>query len=92
MPDRKNDTSEALTEIRAVRSRAISARERLALHDGQVERRQIPGGMDDDGYFGPTTERFRDPDADEMDALLAEFLEKTAKFAGRMRTAGRGRS
>lgn len=83
MSERKNDTSEALTEIRTVRSRAESALERIALNDGKVERRRIPASMDEDGYVPATDVRFRDPDADEMVALLAEFVEKTTKFAGR---------
>jgi hypothetical protein len=90
--DRKNDTSEALNEIRAVRSRAVLARAHLALNSGEIETRRNPAGMDDEGYFEPTLERFRDPDADEMDALLAEFIDKTTKFAGRTRAPRPGRN
>jgi hypothetical protein len=83
MTDRRDDTSVALVEIRAVRSRAASARILLAGRDGLMETRRIPGGMDDDGYYAPYTEHFRDPDADEIDALLKEFIDKTVKFARR---------
>jgi len=81
--DRSRDTSNALEQIRTVRSRAIAARERLALNDGLLETRRVPAGMVDDEYLPVRDEPYRDPDADEMDALLAEFIEKTAKFAKR---------
>jgi hypothetical protein len=91
--DRSRDTSEALKEIRTVRSRAVAARERLALHDGNIETRRVPAGMVDDEYLPVRDEYYRDADADEMDAALAEFIDKTAKFArrGEHKTAGQRR-
>lgn len=83
MTDRRDQVSAALTEIRTVRSRAESARAALAENDGKSETRWEPAGMDDYGYVPPSQTSFRDPDADEIDRLLAEFIEKTAKFAGR---------
>ncbi len=87
MSDRSKDVSEALTEIRTVRSRAQSALERLAQNDGELERLTIPASMDDEGYIPGRTERFRDPDADEMVRLLTEFVDKTECFAKGRRTA-----
>ncbi len=87
MTDRRNDTSKALTEIRTVRSRAQSALELLAGNGGESEVRIIPASMDDDGYIPGGTERYRDPDADEMVRLLTEFVDKTERFAKGRRTA-----
>jgi hypothetical protein len=83
MTDRRDDASIALGLIRVVLSEAVNARERLALKGGLTETRRVPGGMDDEGYFGPYMEGFRDPDADEIDALLKEFIDKADKFAQR---------
>ena len=78
---RKGDTSHALTEIRTVRSRAISALEVLTNNGGRSEIVHVPAGMDDDGYFAARTERHADPDADKMIALLTDFIAKTQRFA-----------
>lgn len=83
MGNRKNDVGEALTEIRTVRSRAVSAINRIDLGDGLMEHRRIPAHMDDDEYVPTEDVRFRDPDADEMVALLKAFVAATEKFKGR---------
>lgn len=83
MTDRSKHTSAALTEIRTVRSRAQSAIERIESNDGQAESEWLPARMDEDGYVEASRRRYRDPDADEMVALLNEFIEKTAHFATR---------
>jgi hypothetical protein len=79
--NRRDDTSAALTEIRTVRSRAQSAIEKLQGREGMSEMRILPAAMDENGYHAPETEYFRDPDADEMEAVLTEFIEKTARWA-----------
>lgn len=90
MSDRSRDVSNALTEIRTVRSRAQAAVETLA---GDLETHRIPAILDEEGYLPPHEEPYRDPDADEMVALLTEFIEKTARFAkaGGHRTAAQRR-
>lgn len=85
MSDRRRDVGEALTEIRTVRSRAQSAIDRIEFNDGKVEYRRLPASMDEDGYVPVRTERFRDPDADEMVRLLEDFITASAKFARRGR-------
>jgi hypothetical protein len=88
MSDRSRDTSEALIEIRTVRSRAESAIARIDHHPSlgdKIERRDHPAGMDEDVYLPRRTEWFRDEDADEMVALLADFVKATEKFVKRGR-------
>lgn len=83
MSDRSRDVSNALTEMRTVRSRAESAIARIntTLYDGKIESRRHPPRMDEDGYVEGWVERFRDQDADEMVALMQDFIAKTEKFA-----------
>jgi len=84
--DRRKDTSEALTEIRTVHSRAWSALDRLAMNNGLSETRRIEASYDEDGeYVPPSIENYRDPDADEMVAALEAFVAATAKWANRKR-------
>lgn len=84
--NRSRDVSEALTEIRTVRSRAQSAIARLNQNGGELERERIPAHFtDEDEYVPPLERRFKDPDADEMIALLTEFISKTTRFAKRGR-------
>jgi hypothetical protein len=91
--DRSRDTSNALSEMRTVRSRAIAAIEALAKDGGEIEAIHHPASMDEDGYLDPYTEYVKDPDADEMLVLLTEFVAKTERFAkaGGHRTAAQRR-
>lgn len=83
MIDRKDDNGKALNAIRAVRASALNAINDIDKGDGRIERRFIPAGFDADGYFGPSEETYRDPDADEMVTLLEDFVAATEKFAAR---------
>lgn len=81
MTDRSRDVSNALTEIRTVRSRAESALIALQRNEGLTEIVRHPASMDEDGYADPWTEFVADPDVVEMMDLLTDFIDKTAKFA-----------
>lgn len=83
MTDRKGDTSNALTEIRTVRSRAQSAIDKINLSflDGRIERRPVGPTWQDGEYVPGYEEFYRDEDADEMVALLEDFVKKTERFA-----------
>ena len=82
MSDRSKDTSDALTEIRTVRSRAQSAIAAIGGPEKQSESRHVDAHMNEDGeYIKGYFEFSRDQDADEMVRLLEEFVEKTTKFA-----------
>lgn len=76
-----SETTEARAQIRIVRTSAQAALRLIANNDGKIETRRIPAGVGPEGYYGPREERFRDPDADEMEAALRAFLDATAKFA-----------
>lgn len=100
MSDRSKDTSTALTEVRTVHSRALSAIDRL---DGEWggDLYRDPDFPPYDGYTGPGRNNdayaqwhsdewdarimMADPDHDEMRAALERVAEILAPWAGKRR-------
>lgn len=76
--DRRDDTSQALNEIRAARERSVAAMKAL---DGDLETRRTPAQMVGRTYVPIKTEAYRDPDSDDMQAALADFIAATERWS-----------
>ena len=71
--------SKALTEARTVLSRAVTARQAC---EGDNEIDVVPAMLDDDGVYQPGgTVRYRDPQADEIQADLDQVIAIMTKYA-----------
>lgn len=81
---RARENTNALRMVRTLRARAMEAHRNLTANGGS-ETRHVPPRIDEDGYVAGRTERYEDPDAVEMQAILQDFLEKTQKWDRKVR-------